>query len=360
MNHYEVNLNNILIGDCIQVLPRLPKKSVDLIFADPPYNLQLSNELFRPDSSKVNAVDDEWDQFDGFEDYDKFTLEWLRACQRVLKDTGTIWVIGTYHNIFRVGKILQDLGYWILNDITWIKTNPMPNFHGVRFTNAQETLIWCQKMQGMPYTFNYHAMKAINDNLQMRSDWYLPICSGKERIRINGKKAHPTQKPESLLYRIILSSTNPGDIILDPFFGTGTTGAVAKKLHRKWIGIECDPTYAKIARNRIKNITASDYLEDIYDFPQKRSQPRVPFGVLVERGLLAPGETLYFDRSEKITATVLANGLIKHEDVVGSIHQVGKAVLGTACNGWEHWYFLDNQSNKYKVIDILRQSIRDE
>lgn len=360
MNKAEFKLNHIIQGDCIQVLPTLPEKSVDLIFADPPYNLQLSSELFRPDSSKVNAVNDVWDQFSGFEDYDKFTREWLLACQRVLKDTGTVWVIGTYHNIFRVGKILQDIGYWILNDITWIKTNPMPNFHGVRFTNAQETLIWCQKKQGMPYTFNYQAMKALNGNLQMRSDWYLPICTGKERIRINSEKAHPTQKPETLLYRIILSSSDPGDIILDPFFGTGTTGAVAKKLHRNWIGIECDPAYVKIAKNRIDNINTSEYAEDIFNFPQKRNQPRVPFGVLVERGLLEPGETLYLDRSKRLTATILANGLIKHDDMIGSIHQIGKAILGKSCNGWDHWYYLDNQSNEYKTIDILRQSIRDE
>jgi DNA modification methylase len=228
----ELPLNQILHGDCIEILVSLPEKSVDLIFADPPYNLQLQNDLWRPNMTKVDAVDDAWDQFKSFAEYDKFTRDWLTACHRILKDTGTIWVIGSYHNIYRVGAILQDLGYWILNDIVWVKTNPMPNFRGVRFTNAHETLLWVQKNQGDIYTFNYHAMKALNDDLQMRSDWVIPICSGKERIRLNGDKAHSTQKPEALLYRIILSSSNPGDVVLDSFFGSGTTGAVAKKLNR--------------------------------------------------------------------------------------------------------------------------------
>lgn len=360
MSNIELYLDQIIQGDCTEVLATLPEKSVDLIFADPPYNLQLKNELRRPDRTKVDAVSDNWDQFDGFDEYDRFTQEWLIGCQRILKDSGTIWVIGTYHNIFRVGKILQDLGFWILNDITWIKTNPMPNFRGVRFANAQETLIWCQKERGMPYTFNYQAMKALNGNLQMRSDWYLPICTGKERIHINGEKAHPTQKPEALLYRVILSSSDPGDVILDPFFGTGTTGAVAKKLHRHWIGIEFEPTYVQIARDRINNIQGSLYSEEVYYFPQKRNLPRIPFGSLVERGLLVPGDSIYFEKQEKYKATVLANGLIKHNGMIGSIHQVGKALSGTPCNGWERWYFVDKSSQEYMVLDVLRQKVRDE
>lgn len=360
MNNIKLQLDRVIQGDCTEVLETFPEKSVDLIFADPPYNLQLRNELMRPDRSKVDAVSDEWDHFDDYGDYDQFTREWLSRCQRTLKDSGTIWVIGTYHNIFRVGKILQDLGFWILNDITWIKTNPMPNFRGVRFANAQETLIWCQKERGLPYTFNYHAMKALNGSLQMRSDWYFPICTGKERIRHNGEKAHSTQKPEALLYRIILSSSNPGDIILDPFFGTGTTGAVAKKLHRHWIGIEFEPTYVKIARDRIDKIQASQYLEEVYYFPQKRNQPRIPFGALVERGLLMPGDNLYFDKDPKFMATVLANGLIEHDGMIASIHQVGKAISGLPCNGWERWYILDESSQEYSVLDLLRQIVRQE
>jgi modification methylase len=338
----------------------MPEKSVDLIFSDPPYNLQLRNELWRPDRTKVDAVNDAWDQFNGFDHYDKFTSNWLLACRRVLKDSGTIWVIGSYHNIYRVGKILQDIGYWILNDITWIKTNPMPNFRGVRFANAQETLIWAQKIRGAPYTFNYQAMKALNGSLQMRSDWYIPICTGKERIRIDGEKAHPTQKPEALLYRVILSSSNPGDIILDPFFGTGTTGAVAKKLHRHWIGIENDPDYVRIAKNRIDEIDPQSFSQDIYFFPQKRHQPRVPFGSLLERGMLEPGQKLYLDKSQSRVATVLANGLIKIDEMTGTIHQVAKAILGTPCNGWEQWYFKDEQSDEFKVLDELRQIVVDE
>lgn len=274
-------LDTILLGDNLQLLPALPEKSVDLVFADPPYNLQLQKELWRPNLTLVDAVDDEWDQFANFEEYDKYTEQWLTACRRVLKDTGTIWVIGSYHNIFRVGKIMMDLGYWIINDVLWVKTNPMPNFRGVRFTNAHETLIWAKKSKDQKrYTFNYAAMKNLNEDKQMRSDWHIPLCTGAERIQVNGEKAHTTQKPEALLYRVILSSTNPGDVVLDPFFGTGTTGAVAKKLHRNWIGIERDPTYARVAQERIDAIVPSPFDDVLLASKSKRTAPRIPFSTL--------------------------------------------------------------------------------
>ncbi|MBI5828217.1 MAG: site-specific DNA-methyltransferase, partial [Chloroflexi bacterium] len=286
MTQPRLPVNRVLVGDCVATLNALPEKSVDLIFADPPYNLQLQQELWRPNMTKVDAVDEAWDRFDSFADYDAFTREWLAACRRVLKDTGTLWVIGSYHNIYRVGALLMDLGYWILNDVVWIKANPMPNFRGVRFTNAHETLLWAQKEQGAHYTFNYQSMKSLNDDLQMRSDWRLPICSGIERLKVNGEKAHATQKPEALLYRVILSSSNPGDVVLDPFFGTGTTGAVAKKLGRRWIGIEQDRKYARLARKRIRTIQRELLPVDAYSFDNKRERPRIPFGNLLERGLL--------------------------------------------------------------------------
>jgi modification methylase len=269
-------LDTILPGDCTEILTGLPENSIDMVFADPPYNLQLSQELWRPNRTLVGAVDDAWDKFTSFEEYDRFTRLWLSACQRVLKDTGTLWVIGTYHNIFRIGSILQDLGFWILNDVIFIKTNPMPNFRGVRFTNAHETLIWAQKKKGAQYTFNYRAMKSLNDDLQMRSDWLLPICTGQERIRTNGVKAHSTQKPEALLYRVLLASTNPGDVVLDPFFGSGTTGAVAKKLGRHFIGIERDEGYVKVARARLAGIQPAPAAA--ISLPDLRRQPRLPFG----------------------------------------------------------------------------------
>src|SRR5512143_592194 len=281
--------NQILHGDCIEILKSLPENSVDLIFADPPYNLQLSKELYRPNMTKVDAVDDGWDKFNNFEEYDSFTSSWLSASQRVLKDSGTIWVIGSYHNIYRVGTILQDLGFWILNDIVWIKNNPMPNFRGVRFTNAHETIIWAQKKKGEKYRFNHPAMKALNDDLQMRSDWNLPLVTGKQRIKSNGTKAHSTQKPEALLYRVIMASSNPGDVILDPFFGTGTTGAVAKKLGRRWIGIEQDLHYVNLAEERIAAVPQPLFLDETFVFENKRSAPRVAFATLVERGLLDIG-----------------------------------------------------------------------
>jgi modification methylase len=360
MTHLKLPLNQIIHGDCLEILETLPEKSIDLIFADPPYNLQLQQELWRPNMTKVDAVVDEWDRFSDFAAYDRFTRAWLNACRRVLKDTGTLWVIGSYHNIFRVGTALLDLGYWILNDVVWVKTNPMPNFRGVRFTNAHETLIWAQKNKGARYTFNYQAMKSLNEGLQMRSDWVLPICNGQERIKINGSKAHATQKPEALLYRIILASSNPGDVVLDPFFGTGTTGAVAKKLHRHWLGIEQDKIYVKIARERVAAVQPEDYQPEVYSFPSKRERPRIPFGTLLERGLLHPGQKLYFGRRGDISATILANGQLKQNGLTGSIHQVGKAIKQAPCNGWEHWYYLDKKTGKRVVIDALREHIRQE
>lgn len=353
-------LDQVLIGDCRQILPELPEESVDLIFADPPYNLQLRQELWRPNLTKVDAVDDEWDQFASFEAYDRFTLAWLQACRRVLKHSGTLWVIGSYHNIYRVGKILQDLGFWVLNDLVWIKGNPMPNFRGVRFTNAQETLIWVQKERGAPYTFNHHAMKALNEGLQMRSDWYLPICSGGERIRRDGKKVHSAQKPEALLYRVILSSSNPGDIILDPFFGTGTTGVVAKRLQRRWIGIEREQQYADIAHERICQTPQEDYPPEWFQTQNPRHKKRVPFGQLLENGFLQPGQTLYFGKTGSKKAHVLADGSIKYQSYRGSIHQVAKKIRQAPCNGWDLWYFQDPDTGERRSIDYLRQMFREQ
>jgi site-specific DNA-methyltransferase (adenine-specific) len=353
-------LDTILPGDCIEVLADLPENSVDVVFADPPYNLQLQNQLYRPDNTRVEAVEDAWDKFSSFEDYDEFTRRWLAECRRVLKETGTIWIIGSYHNIFRVGKILQDLGYWILNDVIWIKNNPMPNFRGMRFTNAHETLIWAQKVKGAKYTFNHRAMKALNDDLQMRSDWYLPLCTGKERLRANGQKGHPTQKPEALLYRVILSSTNAGDLILDPFFGTGTTGAVAKRLQRHWIGIEQRPDYIELARQRMGDFKADLLVEDVFENQERRSQPRIPFGNLLEGGLLLPGQTLYFGPTSDTKAIILADGHIRANGFSGSIHQVGRMLLNAPCNGWEHWYYFDDLTGERQSIDTLRQKIRQD
>jgi modification methylase len=347
-------LNQILQGDCVEILNSLPENSVDLVFADPPYNLQLQNDLYRPDSSKVDAVKDKWDKFPSFAEYDRFTLEWLRATRRVLKDTGTIWVIGSYHNIFRVGAIMQDLGFWILNDIVWIKSNPMPNFRGVRFTNAHETVIWAQKKKGAKYAFNHRSMKALNDDLQMRSDWVLPLATGKERIKVNGTKAHPTQKPESLLYRVILSSSNVGDVVLDPFFGSGTTGAVAKKLGRNFIGVERDRKYVKVAQKRIDAIEQSP--AEALTLPEKRNQARVPFGSLLEAGLLTPGQSLFLKGDKSIRAIVLSNGHLKCKGRVGSIHALAKSLAGGAVNGWEMWQYKENGT--MKVIDELREKIR--
>jgi len=344
-------LNQILQGNCIEILNSLPENSVDLVFADPPYNLQLQNDLYRPDLSKVDAVNNKWDKFSSFSEYDKFTSDWLRASSRVLKETGTIWVIGSYHNIFRVGAIMQDLDYWILNDIIWLKTNPMPNFRGVRFTNAHETIIWAQKKKGARYTFNHHSMKKLNDDLQMRSDWVLPLATGRERIKSNGLKAHPTQKPESLLYRVIMSSSNVGDVILDPFFGSGTTGAVAKKLGRNYIGIERDKKYIKVAQKRIDEVQPAD--EDVL-MVEKQKQARVPFGNLLECGLLSPGQTLWFAKNN-VKAKILANGHLSCGEIIGSIHGVARSLLKDApVNGWDVWFYKDEKGKKI-VINQLRQ-----
>lgn len=348
-------VDQIIQGDCIEVMASLPEKSVDLVFADPPYNLQLSQDLWRPNMTRVDAVDDDWDRFDSFEAYDAFTRAWLAGCRRLLKDTGTLWVIGSYHNIHRVGTIMMDLGFWILNEISWIKTNAMPNFRGVRFTQAHETLIWAQRTKGGRYTFNHHAMKSLNDDLQMRSDWDIPLCTGKERVKVNGSKAHSTQKPEALLYRVLLSSSNPGDVVLDPFFGSGTTGAVAKKLHRHWIGIERDPGYVDIARKRLDSIQPAPFSEEVFVQRTKRDRPRVPFGLLVESGMIQPGQTLYFGRTGDLAATVLANGSLSRAGGTGSIHQVGREIKQAPCNGWEHWYFVDPESGERIVIDVLRE-----
>jgi DNA modification methylase len=356
--------NHIYQGDCVAVLETLPERSVDMIFADPPYNLQLKNELFRPNLTRVDAVDDEWDQFEDFAAYDSFTRDWLLACRRVLKDTGTIWVIGSYHNIYRVGTILQDLGYWILNDIIWVKSNPMPNFRGVRFTNAHETLLWCKKSEVQKkYTFNYHAMKMMNDEKQMRSDWDIALCTGAERIMVNGEKLHTTQKPEALLYRVILSSTNPGDVVLDPFFGTGTTGAVARKLGRQYVGIERDPNYIKAAQARLDSIAPQLFDTEVYaQYETKRTAKRIPFGSLLEYGLLRPGQILVYDKrkdDKSLTATILADGSLRsHDGVRGSIHKIGAHVAKLpACNGWEHWYFSD-EHDRLEIIDVLRDKVR--
>jgi site-specific DNA-methyltransferase (adenine-specific) len=347
-------LDSILPGDCRDLLGRLPESSVDLVFADPPYNLQLTRDLYRPDLSKVDAVDDGWDHFTSFAEYDAFTAAWLKECRRVLKPTGTLWVIGSYHNIFRIGKALQDLEFWILNDVVWIKDNPMPNFRGMRFTNAHETLIWAQKTKGAKYTFNYHSMKALNDDLQMRSDWHLPLCTGKERRKVNGEKAHATQKPEGLLYRVLLASTDPGDVVLDPFFGTGTTGAVARKLGRHYIGIERDPAYVRIAEERIVAVEPASESELV--LPDPRREKRVPFGALLEAGLLDPGQKIYFIKGGK-SAVILANGQVRCGKLIGSIHAVAKSLLGAPANGWDCWLYEDPTGDRFP-IDRLRAAIR--
>ena len=346
----KLSLNQIIHGDCVEILASLPENSVDLIFADPPYNLQLRNDLYRPNMTKVDAVNDGWDKFGGFAEYDEFTREWLSASQRVLKETGTLWVIGSYHNIYRVGAIMQNLGFWFLNDIVWIKSNPMPNFRGVRFTNAHETMIWAQKKKGAKYTFNHQSMKALNDDLQMRSDWNLNLATGRQRIKSNGAKAHSTQKPEALLYRVIMASSNPGDVVLDPFFGSGTTGAVAKKLGRNWIGIERDKKYIKIAQKRIDAVQEADReaMEVV-----KRKQVRIPFGALLENGLLKPGQILYFAKNG-VRAKILSNGHIRCGKVTGSIHGVARTLMeDEPVNGWDVWFYKDENGDA-KSINELR------
>ena len=348
----------ILNKDCLTGLAELPSGSVDLVFADPPYNLQLTGELTRPDQSVVDGVNNSWDQFDSFKAYDHFSEAWLKECHRVLKPNGAIWVIGSYHNIFRLGKTLQDLGFWILNDVIWRKTNPMPNFRGRRFTNAHETLIWAAKSPKSKYQFNYDSMKMLNEDLQMRSDWTLPICNGQERLKDKaGKKIHPTQKPENLLSRVILATTKPNDVILDPFFGTGTTGAVAKRLGRHYIGIEQDTTYAENAKNRVSAIKPFD--QSIVDLTEKRDLPRIPFGALIERGWIKAGDVLCDDKN-RYSAKVRADGsIITRDEKSGSIHSLGAQLQGsTSCNGWSFWY-LEGKTGPIS-IDSLRADLRKE
>ncbi len=348
----DLPLDQILRGDCVQMMRMLPSASVHCVFADPPYNLQLRGELRRPDDSLVDGVDDDWDQFTDFAEYDAFTRDWLTEARRVLRKDGTIWVIGSYHNIFRIGAILQDLGFWILNDVIWRKSNPMPNFRGRRFTNAHETLIWAARQQDSRYRFNYAAMKSLNDDLQMRSDWLIPLCTGEERLRnTHGLKLHPTQKPEALLHRVLLASTNPGDIILDPFLGTGTTAAVAKHLHRHFVGIERHPAYVEAAWGRIRRQKPAP-AASVATAPTRRESPRVPFGTLVERGLLPPGTKL-FDKMRRVEAIVSADGTISCGPHRGSIHQVGAAVQNApSCNGWNFWFV--EREGALVVLDWFR------
>ena len=351
----DLPLDRILRDDCVRAMALLPAKSVDCVFADPPYNLQLGGDLFRPDGSQVDAVDDEWDKFDSLHAYDRFTQRWLREARRVLKDDGTLWVIGSYHNIFRVGATLQDEGFWILNDVVWRKANPMPNFKGTRFTNAHETLIWAAKSEKARYTFNYQAMKALNEEVQMRSDWSFAICGGAERLKDEaGVKAHPTQKPEALLYRLLLATTKPGDVVLDPFFGTGTTGAVAKRLGRRWIGIEREPGYVRLARERIAAALPLDE-SAMTVMASKRNAPRVPFGALVEAGMIVPG-TWLTDARRRWRASVRADSLLAYEALSGSIHRLGAELQGApSCNGWTFWH-LERDAGLLEPIDALRQA----
>ena len=352
-------VNRVLQGDCRELLATLPPKSVDLIFADPPYNLQLKHELWRPNLTHVDAVDDAWDKFNSFAEYDCFTREWLAGCRHVLKDNGAIWVCGSYHNIYRVGSILQDLGYWILNDICWTKLNPMPNFRGTRFCNAHETLLWAKKSEKQAkYTFNYKALKAGNDDLQMRSDWHISTCGGDERLKVNGHKAHATQKPEALLHRIIRACTHPGDVVLDPFFGTGTTGAVAARLRRQWIGIEREAAYVELAEDRIAQVVPPLLPDEMTPPPLDTPKRKIPFATLLEHGLLAPGDTLRLGRSE-FEATILDDATIACGGERGSIHSVAARCLNKpSCNGWEHWHYRHPLTSEYLPLDTLRERMR--
>jgi modification methylase len=353
---FSMPVNRVLVGDCLAELARLPSASADLVFADPPYNLQLERQLLRPNNTVVDGVDDAWDKFSSFADYDRFSRAWLGECRRILKPDGAIWVIGSYHNIFRIGVTIQDLGYWIQNDIVWRKTNPMPNFRGKRFTNAHETLIWAGRDAKSRVTFNYEAMKALNDDVQMRSDWLFPICSGPERLKDGaGRKAHPTQKPEALLSRILLASTHPRDLVVDPFFGTGTTGAAARRLGRRWLGIECDPVYAEAAEERIAGVRPlpPSALEVARS---RRAEPRIPFGTIIELRILEPGVTLTDERG-RLRAEVKADGTLALAGRQGSIHRLGAEVQGkAACNGWTFWHY--EVEGVLRPIDVLREEAR--
>lgn len=350
---WELPLDQVLLGDAVRMMRMLPDGAIHCVFADPPYNLQLRGELRRPDDSLVDGVDEEWDRFTDFSAYDGFTRAWLSECRRLLRPDGTLWVIGSYHNIFRIGAILQELGFWILNDVIWRKANPMPNFRGRRFTNAHETMIWAARSQSSRYRFNYQAMKALNDDVQMRSDWFIPLCTGAERLRNeHGLKLHPTQKPEALLHRVLVSSTHPGDVLLDPFLGTGTSAAVAKRLGRHFIGIERHPAYVEAALGRLAR-TEVGTAESVAVTPGRREIPRIPFGRLVERGVLPPG-TVLTDRARRIQAVVAADGSIRAGTLQGSIHKIGAAVQNApSCNGWTFWHF--ERDGQWIAIDTLRQ-----
>ena len=346
--------NKIINGNCLDVIKKIPDRTYDLVFADPPYNLQLGESLKRPNNTIVNSVDDEWDKFKNFDTYDNFSIIWLKECKRILKDDGSIWVIGSYHNIFRIGYHLQNLKYWILNDVIWRKNNPMPNFRGTRFTNAHETLIWASKSKFSKYTFNYQSLKCFNDDLQMRSDWKLPICSGKERLKKYGKKIHSTQKPEALLHRIILASSNIGDTIFDPFLGTGTTAVVAKKLGREYCGVEKDKHYFLAAQARVKK---TKKIEDnnLDTIENNKSKPRIPFGSLIELGVIKPGTEIY-DQKKKFNAVIMVDGSIKYKNTEGSIHKIAAKILGSeSCNGWTYWHYKNGDT--LKPIDELRQKL---
>ena len=349
-----IKKNKILLGDSLKIMKTIPSKSVDLIFADPPYNLQLKDTLYRPDQTAVEAVTQDWDKFNTYKEYDNFTEQWLKESKRILKKGGALWVIGSYHNILRVGTSIQNHGFWILNDIIWHKTNPMPNFRGTRFTNAHETLLWCTTSREAKYTFNYQNLKELNDGKQMRSDWYIPICSGKERLRKNNnQRSHPTQKPEALMYRIILSSTNKGDIILDPFLGSGTTAVVTKKLQRNFIGIEQDKEYVSLAKKRLKQTKVLND-EVVIMKKSRKDLPKVPFGELVEQGIIPPGAVLT-DKKEKYKAIVTVDGSLKINNISGSIHKVGARIQGLSnCNGWDFWHI------KNKSTSILLDEVRDK
>ena len=356
----ELPTDQVLQGDCRDILATLPPRSVDLIFADPPYNLQLRGDLWRPNQTHVDAVDDAWDRFGSFAEYDKFTREWLLACREVLKDTGTLWVIGSYHNIYRVGAIMQDLGFWVLNDVVWTKSNPMPNFKGTRFCNAHETLLWVKKNeQQTKYTFNYKSMKSANDDLQMRSDWHIPLCTGDERLKINGEKAHATQKPEALIHRILRACSNPGDVVLDPFFGTGTTGAVAKRLRRRFIGIEKEDVYVTLARTRIAEIAPPLVPDEMLPPPLDAPKKRIAFTLLLEFNLVYPGMALRLGKTQQ-TAAVMEDGSLVSGELRASIHKLAALCLGKpSANGWEHWQYLDEKTGEYRTLDALRQAMRD-
>ena len=351
-----IKKNTITQGDSLELLKKIPDKSINLVFADPPYNLQLRDTLYRPDQTTVEAVTNDWDKFETYQAYDQFCLTWLQECKRVIKDGGAFWVIGSYHNILRLGTLIQNLGFWILNDIIWHKTNPMPNFRGTRFTNAHETLLWCTTSRKAKYTFNYQNLKELNEGKQMRSDWHIPICSGKERLRENNnQRSHPTQKPEALLYRIIVSCTNKDDTILDPFLGSGTTAVMAKKLLRNYIGFEQDKEYIKLANKRLKDTKSFD--DEIVTLTKSRKDlPKVPFGELVEQGVIPPGAVLT-DKKERYKATVTIDGSIKIKNISGSIHQVGAKIQGLpSCNGWDFWHLKDKKSTT--LLDEIRWNYR--